>query len=30
MPTKEDVLREKTFKEEGMETGQRVFYSTLR
>jgi hypothetical protein len=27
MPMKEDILREKTFKEEGMETGKRVFYT---
>lgn len=27
MPTKEDILREKTFKEEGMETDRRVFYT---
>jgi hypothetical protein len=27
MPNKEDVLREKTFKEEGVETNRRVFYT---
>jgi hypothetical protein len=27
MPNKEDILREKTFKEEGMETNRRVFYT---
>lgn len=27
MPMKEDILREKTFKEEGMELDKRVFYT---
>lgn len=27
MPNKDDILREKTFKEEGMETDRRVFYT---
>lgn len=27
MPNKEDILREKTHKEEGMETDRRVFYT---
>lgn len=27
MPSKDDILREKTFKEEGMETEKRVFYT---
>lgn len=27
MPEKEDILREQTFKEEGMELERRVFYT---
>ena len=27
MPSKEDILKEKTFKEEGIETDRRVFYT---
>ena len=27
MPNKKDILRDKTFKEQGMETDRRVFYT---
>lgn len=27
MPSKDDILRQKTFKEEGMEADRRVFYT---